>query len=392
MKYFFLLYVLILFILKCSCEENSKRTGTYQIPESGFPPYGVPSGSDGFPSYYERAILVWYNMVRLDPLSFKTTWLAPLVTDSSINNVFNTSAYPTTSAIPWNLNLNRAARAHCADRLTCLNSTVYAHDDCNGTTAEVRVSQFYTGWSGEIYWDYPYVNGQNIQNNTWPFFAVAGWICDGELYSNGFYTLCPIDSEAGHRQIIMTIGTEVGCGVAYQGEYALSTCDEGSSTPAYQPTIFSAAHIFNQADNSFQFFANYYNPSSQLTSAHVYVDGVEYDLSLQSGSVNAGTYQSQSFDFSTNCQSYFFKFIYSGGSEVYPFEGSFNTLGAGSCSTDYSPATSTSATSTSATSNSATSNSATSTTEMSTTGSSTKDHYPMIIIFVLIFLILIWRS
>jgi hypothetical protein len=142
---------------------------------------------------------------------------------------FLKKSYTKVPGITWNLNLNRAARAHCADRSTCPDSTVYAHNDCNNTGTGDRIEKFYGSWSGEIYWDYPYLG--TITDKSWPYWAVAyvtrnskylyfsGWICDGSLYNNGQFKGCVADNGGndGHRSIIMRTGSEVGCGVVFSG-------------------------------------------------------------------------------------------------------------------------------------------------------------------------------
>ena len=69
--------------------------GIYEDPTTGFPPYGVPSGTDLFPSYAERLTLVWYNKVRIDPILFRNNWIRPfmITNDNSWLNVFATAAY-----------------------------------------------------------------------------------------------------------------------------------------------------------------------------------------------------------------------------------------------------------------------------------------------------------
>ena len=94
-------------------------------------------------------------------------------------------SYPAINGITWNLNLNRAARAHCVgnllscfyilknlDRSTCPGSSEFAHNDCNGTTYGDRNAKFYDQWSGEIQWEYNGL-GSSITANAWPFWAVA---------------------------------------------------------------------------------------------------------------------------------------------------------------------------------------------------------------------------
>jgi len=323
-----------------------KRSLEFQTPNSEFPQYGVPKEDvDSFPNYYERALLVWYNMVRMAPQSFKVKWMKP-VTDSSISNVFNSSRYNNTDSILWNLNLNKAARAHSVDRSTCAsNAGGSAHNDCNGTDASVRVSKFYPNFEGEIFWDYPaWTFGGNASDLIWPFFAVSGWICDGALYSNGMFKNCVADGTGdGHRMIIMQIGKEIGCGTEFVKNRVTTTCDVGSERFYSGRKIASGAHIFDPfLSNSYRYLANYNDPTGgSLDNAQVIVDGLAISLTLESGSPNSGTYQSAVYPIGNGCKSYYFEFSTNGTTERYPESGLFLTFGELNCSQDFTTETET---------------------------------------------------
>ena len=48
-----------------STTGSSGYVHDYVVADSDFPAYGVPSGSDGFPNYYERSILVTHTWALL---------------------------------------------------------------------------------------------------------------------------------------------------------------------------------------------------------------------------------------------------------------------------------------------------------------------------------------
>jgi len=273
--------------------------------------------------------------------------MTSLITDSSGSNIFQGSDFPATNAITWNLDLNRAARAHGTDRLTCpttQNNTPGGsqHNDCNGTTFQTRWDTFYNGGGGggEIYWEYEGWDSGSVSELTWPFYAVSGWICDGLMYSNGNVIQCATDSNAGHRSNIMTVGSEVGCGVVFGSGTAINTCDEGGGK-FYSNKITSGAHIFiHPSATTYQYFVNYYDSSNYpVNSAAVIIDGVNTPLTLESGSATSGTYQSDAINVGSSCHNYHFEFYYqaSNGStlERFPVVGSFNTFGEGSCTKDF---------------------------------------------------------
>jgi hypothetical protein len=61
-------------------------------------------------------------MARTAPQQYRDQYLATRISDGTSSNVLTTSTYSAVAPVKWNLNLNRAARAHVTDRLTCLNS------------------------------------------------------------------------------------------------------------------------------------------------------------------------------------------------------------------------------------------------------------------------------
>ncbi len=54
----------------------------------------------------------------MDPVGYRNTYLSLMAGDSSVSAIFSTSSYTPTFPLPWNLNLNRVARAHAFDRGT----------------------------------------------------------------------------------------------------------------------------------------------------------------------------------------------------------------------------------------------------------------------------------
>jgi hypothetical protein len=127
---------------------------SYCVPVNTFPPYGEPSGND-FPSSVERTTQVWVNMVRMDPIYFRNTWMSGFMfgSDTSYSNILQVGSYPAKAPLRWNLNLNRVARAHSTDRQTCAsNAGGSPHNDCNSTTFGTRFNAWYSGGGGEIFW------------------------------------------------------------------------------------------------------------------------------------------------------------------------------------------------------------------------------------------------
>eukprot|EP00727_Mastigamoeba_balamuthi_P009677 m51a1_g5331 hypothetical protein (373) ;mRNA; f:390172-391687 len=360
------------------CATAAVALAPYEVPFSGFPAYGVPSGPAGaaFASYHERATLAWYNVVRTAQKKYSNDFIAPLIKctslpplstahlrngllgrrnghptrlapgtagDTSAAQVFDGATMPAARPIAWNLNLNRAARAHSADLVaSCFKNG--AHNDCNGTSMGARIQRFYTpmGMYGEIYAPLGF-SGFDAMH--WPAWSVAAWVCDGWSgmswsSSSGYvYTLngCVTDGSAGHRQNIMKIGGEVGCGVVISGQSLASTCDMSSTAspyPAAQMQVASGAHVTDYANRGmFYFVASWASTAAPTSDPVVVVDGARVPLTLYAGSGGSATYMSAktAYGSSDACKSYYFLF----GSARYPATGSFKTYGIGSCTVDY---------------------------------------------------------
>eukprot|EP00727_Mastigamoeba_balamuthi_P001004 m51a1_g10900 hypothetical protein (415) ;mRNA; f:32733-34537 len=331
--------VVILAVLACA--RAVAALGDYEVPFSAFPAYGVPRGE--FPSYYERATLAWYNMVRAAPTAYARDYVIPLMQqgDNSGSNVFSSSSMPAVPPAPWNLNLNRAARAHSADVLAHCPTSL-THNDCNGTDTWTRVAKFYTSTAGtgEIFAPMSFHGFDAIH---WPAWSIAAWVCDGtsgmSWGSDGSqFNLnnCPEDGpSAGHRSNIMTMGGEVGCGVAISGSTMISTCDTSTQQSSYsnsQTQVASGAHVTDVLHKGkFYFIAS---SASAVPSASVIVDGRRIAMKPYAGTT---TYTTDPVPFTSTerCHSYYFQF----SSTRFPAQGSYKTFGIGSCAEDYEPGT-----------------------------------------------------
>jgi hypothetical protein len=311
-----------------------KRAGEFVVPYTGYPAYGVPSGAGGFMSYYERAILVWINVVRASHTSFTSDWMTSYMKDNTLSSVFGTSQYSPQPALYWDLNLNRAARAHSFDSVTNCPGTL-THNDCNSTSISTRIAKFYPGSAGEIFWAWTLGWGWSGGITLWPYFAVAGWICDGYCHSDGGFSGCPADGSAGHRNIIMTAGSDIGCGFYNVGTTSSTTCDSGNTKFYKNRRIASAAHVLVPGGTTYRFLVNYVsNATTAPSPTQVVLDGVVINMVLKYGTANKGTYwtnPASTFTQAQGCQTYYFKF----GTEKYPAAGQFKTYGLGACTTDW---------------------------------------------------------
>jgi len=328
---------------------QEKRSLEYYSAPANWPENGVP-GENKYPSYEERSMGTWINVVRIGWRWYRDTYLCPLVSDSTCSNVFATSSFASTEPGFWNFNLNRAARGHCTDVLA--NPTYFnnggGHNDANGSSFSARFQRFesISGSAGEIY-----INEAPGSGLFRGFMSVAGWVCDGMHYLGGTIASlisCPVDSSAGHRDNIMTISNQFGCGVdgightlhADWGTYT-TTCDMMSSrTTKYSSKhIAMAAHVGDpSATSKFMYLATIYTKDITVSSMKVIESSTEgtntITMSLLRSGTNGAVYSSASYASLSSCRSYYFELKYGSTTERYPTTGYFYTYGM-SCTTDW---------------------------------------------------------
>ena len=155
---------------------------------------------DGYPSWSERAMHLYTNMVRVDPEAFESDYIA----GGCDLSVFTDDERTAKTPLYFNVALNRVARAHSEDMRDSGN---FSHSSSDGTSFSDRVWAVY---------DTNAAIGENIAYGypgLWETVA-QGWMCSGE----------------GHRAGIMSGDyTELGCGVA--DSYATQDFGGAAITP-----------------------------------------------------------------------------------------------------------------------------------------------------------------
>eukprot|EP01091_Cochliopodium_minus_P012037 TRINITY_DN355_c0_g1_i1.p1 TRINITY_DN355_c0_g1~~TRINITY_DN355_c0_g1_i1.p1 ORF type:complete len:371 (-),score=80.28 TRINITY_DN355_c0_g1_i1:42-1154(-) len=322
--------------------------GIYEIPMSGFPQYGLPSGSDNFPDSIERQIDVWVNIARVAPLNYRSDFLTPLVSDSTVGNVYGTSAYSSQLPYYWNLNLNRAARAHSFDiSVNC--PTMLQHTDCNGTTTGARLNKFGTsfsrsGWSGENFVNQFQLGSSSCNNyRFWPLISVGAFVCDGTYSSSCRLAGCKIDGVGdGHRAIIMSpTSKQMGSGNIWKNGLGIQTHDFSAALTPYNntPLITTGSHIWYSTANVslYRYVALVNTLGLSLQKVQVVVNGKAETLTYYAGrNTTAGIYQSTSKTFSSNCDGYYFLLSYNGTYQYrYPQSGQYQITDNVTCNTNW---------------------------------------------------------
>lgn len=277
---------------------------------------------NGFPNWPERVMHEWTNRARCDP-QVEMTACGSACSEAA--------CYSPNAPLPWNENLNHAARFH-SDEMEAQG--YFAHDSqcavvanidslypgsCQGAASCACTTGSPTAWSDRVALFGTGANGEIIASSTDPDSAFYQWLFEG--YSS---TSCGYTSENGHRWNILENGSSIGFGLGS----GVSVGDFGAGD---LPTkIPSGAHYPRQA-STVEAWANWYDAAGPM-SALVNVDGECTSMSLQRGSVTNGAYKADLSGVGSGCHRYFFVFKDSSGTIVtYPTTGSLGIGPAGSC-------------------------------------------------------------
>jgi hypothetical protein len=279
---------------------------------------GAPVG--GYPSLFERRVIVYTNAVRMAPQQYRDKYMAGSVPDP--HSILQT--YTAVEPLYYEPELNVSARVHAEDMGT---NGCFQHDSCDGTAWSDRIRS-YDPQARTI--------GENIgAGYTSAKIFVDGLVCD----ASGGQCAQDKTSQAGHRTNIMSASFGVtGTGYAPDTKSTWRyywVQDFASSDSASGPPIVAGCHDFLTAGKT-SFLLNYRDTGNQSpASVQVVIDGVAYTMTLDLGTPAAGTYR---LDVSkaASCRQYYFQAVTaSGQSWRYPGPGTFLTDGEGSCSGDY---------------------------------------------------------
>jgi hypothetical protein len=275
---------------------------------------------DGFPSLFERRLLVYANAVRMAPQAYRDKYMTGFKPSPSNILRANSPVEP----LYYEPLLNESARSHAVDMS---QNGCFQHDSCDGTL-----------WADRIWGFYPQARmiGENIAAGYSTAKAVMdAWLCDesgGQCAGDG-------TSAAGHRENIMNAGLK-SAGAGYspdeQGTWqSLWVQDLASNEVAIKPPLVAGCHDFLVTGKT-TFLVNYRDPSGDApVSVQVVIGGVAYNMSLDLGVAAAGTYRLDVAKAGT-CREYYFTALTAAGeSWRYPGPGVFLTDGEGACSADY---------------------------------------------------------
>lgn len=255
---------------------------------------------EGLPDWYERTLYTLVNAARMDPVSYGAAYV------SGGNPV---QSYTAREPLMMHHDLNRAARAHCEDMVSCGRMS---HTSCDGTEFQDRIKRYY--------------GASNAQME-----------CVAEWYQTPAAALSMwLNSDMGHRDAVMTEwNVDLGCGHA-EGQKHYWTLDFAQSKKTQNHPYYGGTHRFSSS-SQIAFLVNYSDASGGAPqTAQVVIEGVEKQLSHILGSSGKGTYRFET-DRRSACRAYYFKFTDSKGDTWrLPGTGEYWTFGEGSCEDDYS--------------------------------------------------------
>ena len=279
---------------------------------------GAPVG--GYPSLFERQVIVYTNAVRMAPQQYRDKYMAGSQPDP--RSILQTD--PAVEPLYYQPELNASARAHAEDMGT---NGCFQHDSCNGAV-----------WSSRIRSYYP--QARSIGENIGAGYDTAKTFVDGLLCdASGGQCASDKSAQAGHRTNILSSGFElIGAGYAPDTRSTWRyywVQDFASGDLASQPPLVAGCHDFLTTGKT-TFLLNYRDTTNQPpTSLQVVIGAVAYDLALDLGTPAAGTYRLDVTK-ATACRPYYFQAVTaSGQSWRYPGPGVFLTDGEGTCSGDY---------------------------------------------------------
>ena len=255
--------------------------------------YGeVVLGDDGdaYPSWAERDVHMWTNIVRVDPEVFfgrESSWDTPCDIDEF-------QASETTPKLPlyYDFDLNDAGRFHSIDMY---DNEWFDHASSDGTSFPDRMARFYDE-SGML--------GENIAAGYSDGEAVIlqGWMCS-----------------AGHRANIMNADyNELGVGV--KGLYF--TQDFAFGTAETTAPIAMGLHSPEYPTGTVEFLVDFQGDAPDSIS--VVVNGRDTPVELLFGTSSNGVFQTQMTTAGEiDCHQYYFQWERGYESGTFPEEGSY---------------------------------------------------------------------
>ncbi|MCX7958359.1 MAG: CAP domain-containing protein, partial [Deltaproteobacteria bacterium] len=246
--------------------------------------------------------------------------------------------------LTYDYNLNRAARFHCANLISCgghlqhdspcklvnnLNNIYLPNGSCDGSAScaceggKCGCSSGCTSWNARISMFGTSPSGENAAYGySDPVQTFYQWFWEPESDSS-----CGFRSTNGHRVNILN-NSHSAVGI---GNYNSYWTQDFSASSGYSRKLYSGTH-YPKSGTNIEFRANWADSSGPSVS-QVIIDGIPFDMNLERGSTANGTYLYKA-NLPNSCHKYYFFFKTAGGTaETFPDEGAYGI----NCSEDYFP-------------------------------------------------------
>ncbi len=263
---------------------------------------GYGDARNGRPNLAERQVHLWTNAVRVDPSAFQEAYTERSNGPSCWEDFTRSERMPK-SPLAGHSGLYEAARVHSVDMQRTEAKTqgapgsALSHDSSDGTTADVRIARYFTGYAyGEnVAWGYP---------DAWD--VVRGWMCSPQ-----------------HRSNIMEAEfTAFGAGEAQP----YWTQDFGAGPT---PRVLNiGAHELNSSGDRVTFYVDVAEAADRVS---VLIDGRPFDLRPWVGADDAGVRRLTVEVRDEGCHVYWFEAEQAGVVSTWPEDGAF---GFGACTYD----------------------------------------------------------
>ena len=257
---------------------------------AGYGEIVIADDGEAYPSWLERDVHMWTNMVRVDPEAFfgsESEWSLPCGVED-----FREEEKTPKLPLYYDFDLNDAGRFHSKDMY---ENDWFEHSSSDGTSFAERVSRFYneSGHLGEnIAMGYP--DGEAA--------VMQGWMCS-----------------AGHRANIMNADyNELGVGV----QSLFFTQDFAAGTKETDGPIAMGLHSPEYPLTSTVFIADFQGFAPDTFD--VVVDGRDHALDLTFGTVSQGVFTAEmSFIGEVDCYQYYFLWSIGTLTGTFPENGSY---------------------------------------------------------------------
>lgn len=303
------------------------------IESAGAGPCSQPRGIPvlGVPSWQERGLHMGVNAARSDLRGYRDRYME--FSDSTDQDVFSTvMASPSTPRrlFYYRQDNGNASRFHANDMMTCIGEASGGRL-CDGTQASV----WREAYSPIDYGAY-FTRASTAADREQVHYMVNSFICGRARTDEATSRNCRADGDSNVRTnlFLEENHTLVGPGMATGPSSSYWEFQLSVEAPTFAFPLVSAGHYYRQ---DVILFGVNVQSSVPVQEAYVYIDGEQFSLSLELGTLLNG-FLARSMPIAAACRSYYF-LVVDGEDKLwrYPTQGHFRSGGEGDCVEGYSP-------------------------------------------------------